>query len=183
MWRHPFFRRFLFGLTRKSVTNIFLGGLAILCGRHGQHALGKPGLCGHIVLGTSTYPTPLSPSNQCVLAYNIVRKSLKSVAPYYEAPIRHESCQTTTRFERVKAPHRKGSSRKDKVRIHVIQWQCCCCSTGLPALVPFDSLPAYRPTCPGGLLQHLPTHVRSLHLSRFMFFVGYLLHQPLCRNP
>jgi len=48
-------------------------------------------ICGHIVLGTSTYPTPLSPSNHCVLAYNIVRKSLKSVAPYYEAPIRHES--------------------------------------------------------------------------------------------
>jgi hypothetical protein len=52
-------------------------------------------ICGHIVLGTSTYPTPLSPSNHCMLAYNIVRKSLKSVAPYYEAPIRHESCQTT----------------------------------------------------------------------------------------
>ena len=55
-------------------------------------------ICGHIVLGTSTYPTPLNPSNHYMLAYNIVRKSLKSVAPYYEAPIRHESCQTTSRF-------------------------------------------------------------------------------------
>src|SRR5712664_4001993 len=52
-------------------------------------------ICGHIVSGTSTYPTPLSPSNHCVLAYSIVRKSPKRVAPYYEAPIRHESCQTT----------------------------------------------------------------------------------------
>src|SRR2546422_6506069 len=52
-------------------------------------------ICGHIVLGTSTFPKPLSPSHHCVLAYNIVRKSLKSSAPYYEAPIRHESCQTT----------------------------------------------------------------------------------------
>ncbi len=41
-------------------------------------------------------PTPLSPSNHCVLAYSIVRKSPKRVAPYYEAPIRHESCQTTS---------------------------------------------------------------------------------------
>src|SRR5713101_352411 len=53
-------------------------------------------ICGHIVSGPSTYPTPLSPSNHCVLAYSIVRKSPKRVAPYYEAPIRHESCQTTT---------------------------------------------------------------------------------------
>jgi hypothetical protein len=30
-----------------------------------------------------------------LLSRNIVRKSLKSLAPYYEAPIRHESCQTT----------------------------------------------------------------------------------------
>src|SRR6266436_4894229 len=52
-------------------------------------------ICGHIVSGTSTYPTPLSPSNHCVLEYSIVRKSPKRVAPYYEAPIRHESCQTT----------------------------------------------------------------------------------------
>jgi hypothetical protein len=30
-----------------------------------------------------------------LLARNIVRKSLKRLAPYYEARIRHESCQTT----------------------------------------------------------------------------------------
>ena len=52
-------------------------------------------ICGHIVSGTSTHPAPLSTSNHCVLAYSIVRKSPKRVAPYYEAPIRHESCQTT----------------------------------------------------------------------------------------
>jgi hypothetical protein len=30
-----------------------------------------------------------------LLPQNIVRMSLKYLAPYYEAPIRHESCQTT----------------------------------------------------------------------------------------
>ena len=30
-----------------------------------------------------------------LLARNIVRTNLKRLAPYYEAPIRHESCQTT----------------------------------------------------------------------------------------
>src|SRR5713101_1002476 len=31
----------------------------------------------------------------CLLAQSIVRKSPKRLAPYYGAPIRHESCQTT----------------------------------------------------------------------------------------
>jgi hypothetical protein len=32
-----------------------------------------------------------------LLSRNIVRTSLKRLAPYYEAPIRHESCQTTVK--------------------------------------------------------------------------------------
>jgi hypothetical protein len=75
----------------------------------------------------------------------------------------HDLLLTTlwTRFERVKMPYRKGSSRKDKVRIHVIQWQCCCCSTGLPALVPFDSLPTYPTVCVGRSSQ-TPPDTRSI---------------------
>ena len=48
-----------------------------------------------ILLVTVPFSIPLSHRNHCMFVYNIVLKSLKSLAPDYEAPIRHESCQTT----------------------------------------------------------------------------------------
>src|SRR5262249_20453327 len=42
-----------------------------------------------------TYSMALISRNHCSLAFSIVLKSLQYSAPFYEAPIRHESCQTT----------------------------------------------------------------------------------------
>src|SRR5437867_13108244 len=56
---------------------------------------GNRNIFGRIDLGISTYSMALTPRNHCYSARRMVLKSLKCSAPFYEAPIRHESCQTT----------------------------------------------------------------------------------------
>src|SRR5712692_4105443 len=56
---------------------------------------GNRNIFGRIDLGIPTCSMALTPRNHYSLSYNIVLKNLKCSAPFYEAPIRHESCQTT----------------------------------------------------------------------------------------
>jgi hypothetical protein len=51
------------GLTRKSVAKMSMGGLAILCVRHGMRARGNHDICGGIFLVTSTFSIPLTSRN------------------------------------------------------------------------------------------------------------------------
>src|SRR5712691_2709646 len=57
---------------------------------------GNRNIFGRIDFGIPTCSMALTPGNHCSLSYNLVLKNLKCSAPFYEAPIRHESCQTTT---------------------------------------------------------------------------------------
>ena len=61
---------------------------------------GNRNIFGRMYLSISTYSMALTPINHCSSACSIVLKSLKYSAPFYEAPIRHESCQTTPIFSR-----------------------------------------------------------------------------------
>jgi hypothetical protein len=56
---------------------------------------GNRNIFGRIDFGIPTCSMALTPGNHCSLSYNLVLKNLKCSAPFYEAPIRHESCQTT----------------------------------------------------------------------------------------
>ena len=60
---------------------------------------GNRNIFGRIDFGIPTCSMALTPRNHYSLSYNIVLKNLKCSAPFYEAPIRHESCQTTGRAE------------------------------------------------------------------------------------
>src|SRR5712692_4826170 len=106
---------FFSGLTRKPVAKKSLGGLAILCVRNGRCVPGKPcHLCVCLLGDFHMLHTP-NTQKSCLLGWNIVRTSLKCVAPHYEAPIRHESCQTTTRLDR---PKITALSPCDRLRFH-----------------------------------------------------------------
>jgi transposase len=56
---------------------------------------GNRNIFWRIYLGISICSMALTHRNHCSSVYNTVLKSLKCSAPFYEAPIRHESCQTT----------------------------------------------------------------------------------------
>src|SRR5437773_9924161 len=56
---------------------------------------GNRNIFGRIDFGIPACSMALTPGNHCSLSYNLDLKNLKCSAPFYEAPIRHESCQTT----------------------------------------------------------------------------------------
>src|SRR5216683_6573423 len=89
------FPQIFFGADTKICGKNVLGGLAILCVRNGMRARGKPWHLRAYLPGYFHILHTHNVQKSCSLAQNIVRKSPKRLAPYYEAPIRHESCQTT----------------------------------------------------------------------------------------
>jgi len=81
-------------LARKPVAKKFLGVSPYYASAMATACRENPDICARICLVTYAPNTQKS----WLLAWNIVRKSLKHFAPYYEAPIRHESCQTTVAY-------------------------------------------------------------------------------------